>query len=217
MSENETLRVLLDDGLAEIAPDVDSTQRQQLIEYVELLHKWNKTHNLTAIRNPQEMISRHLLDSLSISRFVGSGELLDVGAGAGLPGIPLAITRTDVSVTLVDSVVKKTRFMAFAANSLGLSNVQVVHTRIEDLKPSQTFPMVTARAFADISTLCDLTRRLITPGGQVLAMYGRLPEHEQMESFSQISGFSLLGIEKLRVPCEQGQRNLVILERCADQ
>ena len=217
MSEKESLRTLLDDGLAEMSLSIDDLQRSLLIDYVLLLSKWNKTHNLTAIRNPQDMITRHLLDSLSISEFVASGRLLDVGSGAGLPGIPLAIIRSDLSVTLVDSVKKKTQFMAFAASAMGLSNVTVEHTRIEDLDAPKAFPMVTARAFADINLLCDLTRRLITPNGQVLAMFGRFPEHEQMESFRQISGFSLQGIEKLQVPGEQAQRNLVILERSVDQ
>lgn len=213
----DSLRLLLDDGLAKTPLRVDDAQRSKLIDYIVLLGKWNKTHNLTAIRHPQEMITRHLLDSLSISEHIKPGALLDVGAGAGLPGIPLAITRDDISVTLVDSVNKKTRFMEYVATALGLGNVAVKHTRIENLKAVEKFPMVTARAFADIGKLCDLTRDLIIPGGQILAMVGRLPEHEQTESFQQISGFSLQGIEKLLVPGEQAQRNLVILERCRDQ
>jgi 16S rRNA (guanine527-N7)-methyltransferase len=212
-----SLREQLDAGLQQTSLSVSDSQRTKLVDYVLLLSKWNKTHNLTAIKSPAEMITRHVLDSLSISPYVTAGALLDVGAGAGLPGIPLAVTRDDISVTLVDSVNKKTQFMAFAATALGLANVTVQHSRIENLSVENQFPMVTARAFADIGKLCELTRGYVLPGGRILAMVGRVPEHEQMESFQQIAGFSLERIEKLLVPGEQAQRNLVILTRCSEQ
>ena len=212
-----SLREQLDAGLQQTSLSVSDSQRTKLVDYVLLLSKWNKTHNLTAIKSPAEMITRHVLDSLSISPYVTAGALLDVGAGAGLPGIPLAVTRDDISVTLVDSVNKKTQFMAFAATARGLANVTVQHSRIENLSVENQFPMVTARAFADIGKLCELTRGYILPGGRILAMVGRVPEHEQMESFKQIAGFSLERIEKLLVPGEQAQRNLVILTRCSEQ
>ncbi len=210
----ETLLAALAEGLAKMQLMVPAHQQQQLVDYVTLLARWNKVHNLTAVKAPVDMISRHVLDSLSISSFIQGPTLLDVGAGAGLPGIPLAITHPELSVTLVDSVHKKTQFMAISAASIGLENVHVVHGRVEAMDESKRFSMVTARAFSRVETLCTLTQGLIEPGGQVLAMIGRQLNHEQLESLQRLNGYTAPQFHKLCVPGEQGERNLVTLQCC---
>lgn len=214
MTLEHSLQTLLEQGLEQMELTLAPEQSSKLVDYVLLLAKWNKTHNLTAVKSPQAMISRHILDSLTLCRYLGDGPLLDVGAGAGLPGIPLAIVNPELSVTLVDSVRKKTRFMEIAAATLALENVSVLHTRVESLDKEAHYSMVTARAFTAVMALCELTERLISPGGRLLAMIGQPLDHEHMESLQGMAGFSLFGTEKLCVPGEQGQRNLLILERC---
>lgn len=207
------MRSSLASGLEQMQLQVPESRQILLVEYVVLLARWNKIHNLTAIKSPAQMITRHVLDSLSVSPFLQGQSLLDVGAGAGLPGIPLAIIHPELSVTLVDSVRKKTQFMAIAAGTLGVNNVQVRHSRVEELTDVGDFDMVTARAFTEVELLCQLTETLIRSGGRVLAMIGREPEREQMESFRRLAGYTELEIHKLCVPGEQGERNLVILTR----
>lgn len=142
----------LQQGCDELELDLSLAQQQQLISYVELLDKWNKVYNLTSVRDPQQMISRHILDSLAILPYLRGATLLDVGTGAGLPGIPLAIVRPELAVTLLDSNAKKTRFLQQAKAELALDNVTVVQARIEQAELPQ-FDMVTARAFAKISPI----------------------------------------------------------------
>ena len=196
---------------------VTQAQQRQLVDYVQLLARWNRVHNLTAVKTPSKMIGRHLLDSLSISPYLQGDTLLDVGAGAGLPGIPLAIVHPGLSVTLIDSVQKKTHFMTIAAGTLGLCNVRVMHGRVEAADDLGQFAMVTARAFADVEFLCGVAAARLEPGGQVLAMTGVAPNHEQMESLARLTAYTGPQTHKLCVPGEQGERNLVILDRCAEQ
>lgn len=203
----------LADGLEAMQLPMSSAQQQCLLDYVLLIDKWNRVYNLTAVKTPAEMITRHLLDSLSISAFLKGDSILDIGAGAGLPGIPLAISHPALSVTLVDRVQKKWRFMTFAAGTLGLANVSVEHKRIEQLEAPQGFAMITARAFAEVDVLCRLSARLLRPDGRVLAMIGKPLNDEQMERLRAVEGFSPPEIHKLCVPGEQGDRNLVILTR----
>lgn len=204
----------LSDGLKQMQLRVSNQQQQQLIDYVMMLAKWNRVHNLTAIKSPRDMVTRHVLDSLSISPYLSGDSLLDVGAGAGLPGIPLAIVHPQLSVTLVDRVSKKTQFMSIAASTLGLNNVQVEHCRIEALGGEPRYAMVTARAFAEVEQLCRLVEPWLAPQGKVLAMVGRALEHEQMESLRRLTAFTAPENHKLYVPGEQGDRNLVILQHC---
>ncbi|MEM7259783.1 MAG: 16S rRNA (guanine(527)-N(7))-methyltransferase RsmG [Pseudomonadota bacterium] len=201
-------------GLDQMRLQVTAQQQQQLIDYVQLLARWNRIHNLTAVKSPPAMVTRHLLDSLSISPYLRGDSLLDVGAGAGLPGIPLAITHPQLQVTLVDRVSKKTQFMSIAASTLGLGNVQVVHTRIEALGGEPRFAMVTARAFAEVDVLCRLCQPWLAADGRVLAMIGKALDHEQMESLRRLTAYTSPENHKLCVPGEQGDRNLVILQRC---
>lgn len=207
-------------GLRQMQLDVPVASQQKLVRYITTLHKWNKTHNLTAIRNPEQMISRHLLDSLSIAKFLDGKTLLDVGSGAGLPGIPLAIVKPHLNVTCLDSVLKKTRFMLFAASALDLANVSVRHTRVESLKHESGYDMIVARAFSSIEKLCAVTEHLLSSQGRILAMIGKPLETElstgvvavQLDSGSK---FYVAGAEKLFVAGETAQRNIVILQKNA--
>lgn len=189
---------------------IEATDQQcvLLCVYVELLVKWNKVINLTAVRDPQHMVSRHILDSLSVHEFIDGDSLIDVGAGAGLPGMPLAILKPHLNVTLIDKVAKKTRFIQQAAAELKLANVAALHSRVEDV--SQQAELVIARAFAAPDKLASLTQHLLPGGGRLLAMVGQMPDEKYL---SNISGFSLIKTAKLTIPDETAERNIVILQR----
>jgi len=222
------LRQQFVDGLEQMKLHLPDTAVDQSIAYLLLLHKWNKTHNLTAVRDPLEMVRRHLHDSLSVLPAVEAGlsgqtettaGLLDVGAGAGLPGIPLAIAKPHLNVTLIDSVQKKTQFMLFAAAELGLSNVQVMHQRIETLTHAVGYPLIVARAFASIEKLCDLTAHLLAEDGAILAMTGQQPDAMQRQSLQNYrvgqAVIKLCDVQKLFVPGETAERNIVVLQHSA--
>ncbi len=219
-SYSEQLQIQLASGLAQMDLVVAEADQQKLVQYVTTLHKWNKTHNLTAIRNPEQMIGRHLLDSLSIANYIHGQTLLDVGSGAGLPGIPLALIKPHLNVTLIDSVLKKTRFMLFAASSLGLGNVTVKHARVESLIKEEGYDIIVARAFSSIDKLCEVTEHLLAPNGQIVAMIGKPLETEPGISALSVqlangSEFTVTRSEKLFVPGETAQRNIVILQKGA--
>ena len=163
-------------GLAELGLALSDEQQHKLLAFRDLLLKWNKVYNLTALRDPAQAISHHLLDSLAILPHVGDGALLDVGAGGGLPGIPLAIARPQLSVSLVDTVQKKATFLRQAAIELGLPNVTVHHARVEDKRGQ--YAQISSRAFAEIGLFVCLTRHLLAPGGCWLAMKGVRPDDE---------------------------------------
>lgn len=169
-------RERLTKGLAALGLPPDAKAEEQLLAYLDLLLKWNKTYNLTAVRDPEQGLSHHLLDSLAILPWVDERTLLDVGSGGGLPGIPLAILRPELSVTLVDTVQKKASFLQQAAIELGLPNVRVVHGRVEKLQGQ--FGQIVARAFASLPDLVAWTRHVLAPGGHWLAMKGTMPEEE---------------------------------------
>ena len=188
--------------------EVTGDQCDALAGYVELLVKWNKVINLTAVRDPHEMVRRHILDSLAVHKYIDSHTLIDAGAGAGLPGIPLAILKPHMNVTLIDSVAKKTRFIQQAATELKLANVTALHSRVEEVEIQAQ--LVIARAFAAPEKLAGLTRHLLPPGGRLLAMVGQMPERELLEN---ISGFSRILTAKLTIPDETAERNIVILQR----
>jgi len=163
-------------GLRELGLSLDGAQQQALLAYRDLLVKWNRAYNLTAVRDPGEMIQRHLLDSLSVLAHLDDRDTLDVGTGAGLPGIPLAIARPDLRFVLLDSNGKKTRFVRHARRELGLSNVEVVNTRVEQYRnaPSQ----IISRAFAALPDMLQALAPLITDGSRVLAMKAAAADQE---------------------------------------
>lgn len=165
-------------GLTAQGIALDAAQQQRLIDYLLLLHKWNRAYNLTAVRDAAEMVSRQLLDSLAILPYLEGPRVLDVGTGAGLPGIPLAIARPDLGFTLLDSNGKKVRFVRQAVMELGLANVRVEQQRVEQYRPDARFDTITSRAFAELREFVALTRHLLAPGGQWLAMKAALAADE---------------------------------------
>lgn len=200
----------LTDGITKLGLEIPASDCEKLLAYLGLLEKWNRTHNLTAVRDIDSMITRHLLDSLSICDFVGGSRLLDVGSGGGLPGIPLAIAKPHLTVTLVDSVEKKTRFQQFAAGQLKLSNVEALHVRVEQLQPPPAYDTIVARAFAATDKLLQLTAHLLADGGQVLAMTAAT-DHSAGDTLD--CGFWVAEKKKLAVPGDNAERNIVVFKR----
>ncbi len=194
-------------GLSALGLDLPETARQQLLAFRDLLLKWNKTYNLTALRDPEQAIAHHLLDSLSILPHIGGGPLLDVGSGGGLPGIPLAIARPELSVSLVDTVQKKASFLQQAAIELGLKNVAVHHARVEAL--SGQYAQISSRAFAELKPFIELTRHLLAPGGRWLAMKGVRPD---AEIAALPAGIGVEALIPLDVPGLNAERHLIILK-----
>jgi 16S rRNA (guanine527-N7)-methyltransferase len=194
-------------GITQLGMDLPETAQAQLLAFRDLLLKWNKTYNLTALRDPAQAISHHLLDSLAILPHIGDGPLLDVGSGGGLPGIPLAIARPTLSVSMVDTVQKKATFLQQAAIQLGLKNVTAYHARVEQL-PGQ-YAQISSRAFAELKLFTDLTRHLLAPGGRWLAMKGVRPDDEIAALPSDIIVEQII---PLHVPGLDAERHLILLK-----
>ncbi|MBE0488959.1 MAG: 16S rRNA (guanine(527)-N(7))-methyltransferase RsmG [Halomonas sp.] len=201
----------LDQGLERLGIVVDPDQRQRLLALVGLLHKWNRAYNLTAIRSPEEMVARHLLDSAAVLPFVKGPTLLDVGAGPGFPGLVLAILRPELAVSLLDSNGKKVRFQRQAVMELGLTNVTPVQMRVEAFEGR--FDQVISRAFASLGDFVSLTLPLVLPGGQWLAMKGPAVDDELA---GVPVGVVPVARHSLEVPFDVGSRLLVVLERQED-
>lgn len=199
--------ITLPEGLAALGIDLPAATQQQLLAFRDLLLKWNKTYNLTALRDPAQAISHHLLDSLAILPYVNDGALLDVGSGGGLPGIPLAIARPQLSVRMVDTVQKKATFLQQVAIQLGLKNVAVDHARVEEL--GGQYAQISSRAFAELKLFVELTRHLLAPGGRWLAMKGVRPDAEIAALPADIV---VDRIVPLAVPGLDADRHLIILK-----
>jgi 16S rRNA (guanine527-N7)-methyltransferase len=180
-----------------------------MLAYLSELQQWNRAYSLTAVRDPLEMVPRHLLDSLSILPWLAGGQLVDVGSGAGLPGIPLAIVEPTRHWTLLDSNGKKTSFLRHVVRTLGLKNVSVVESRSEAYRPQQLPECITARAVAALPDLVALVAHLCPPGGRILAMKGRI---EAAELNGLQAPFQLLANERLSVPGQSSERNLIVIE-----
>ena len=203
------LRRLLDSGIESLQLDISEESRERLIDYIDLLSKWNQVYNLTSVRNPNEMVGRHLLDSLAIVPYITGHRIIDVGTGAGLPGIPLAIFFPEKFFTLLDSNSKKTRFLIQAKHELKLDNVEVVNARVEDYNPAHCFDQVLSRAFTKINDMLEMTQHLLCKDGQFLAMKGVYPEQELGELRNE---FSISNIEPIKVPGVEGDRHVVIIQ-----
>ena len=203
-------RRLLAPGLRALGLMLPEGGEAALIRYLELLARWNQAYNLTAVREPAEMVSKHVLDSLAILPFVAGPTVADVGTGAGLPGIPLAVARPDLRFTLVDSNGKKTRFVTQAVAELRLANVTVIQARAEDWTPPALFDQVVSRAFASLADFAKLAGGLAAPGGRLLAMKGTEPKDELA---AIPAGFRVLQVHPLKVPGLDAERCLVELER----
>jgi 16S rRNA (guanine527-N7)-methyltransferase len=199
-------------GALELGVEVSPKQQEQLLAYLALLIKWNKAYNLTAVRDPDEMVSRHLLDSLSVQPFVvaAGDNWLDVGSGGGMPGIPLAILFPERRFTLLDSNGKKTRFLTQVKLELKLANLEVIHSRVEAFKPEQAFSGIVSRAFSSLEDFANWTRHLGDGQSQWLAMKGVHPDDELQ---ALPADFRLAATHVLKVPGCQGQRHLLILRR----
>lgn len=197
----------LEDDLARLGLTVPPTAVGQLLAFEQLLLKWNKTYNLTAIRDLAGVRIQHLLDSLSILPWVNGERWLDVGSGGGLPGIPLAICCPHIQFTLVDAVQKKVSFLQQAVIELGLKNLQPIHGRVEALDKG-TFDRISSRAFAELSLFIQLTRPLLAPGGQWLAMKGQLPT-EELAALPR--GIHVEQAQPLIVPGLGAERHLIVM------
>ncbi|MFT0213575.1 16S rRNA (guanine(527)-N(7))-methyltransferase RsmG [Pseudomonas sp. F1_0610] len=201
----------LNQGAKSLGLSLSQAQQDKLLAYLALLIKWNKAYNLTAVRDPDEMVSRHLLDSLSVVKHVQQvgDNLLDVGSGGGMPGIPLAIIYPQRKVTLLDSNGKKTRFLTQVKLELGLDNVDVIHKRVEEYVPKQPFTGIISRAFSALDNFTNWTRHLGDQHTQWLAMKGIHPDDELQVVAED---FQLTHCHVLQVPGCQGQRHLLILQ-----
>jgi 16S rRNA (guanine527-N7)-methyltransferase len=198
----------LTQGIAELGLELPAAARHDLLHYLELLQKWNKVYNLTAIRDPEQMVTHHLLDSLSVAPHIWPGRWLDVGCGAGLPGLVLAMARPDCHFVLLDSNSKKTSFVQQAIIALKLKNAEVFCARVEEWEPSERFDGIISRAFAELADFVAATRHLLANGGRWVAMKGHL-EHDTKALPADIQVGQTVS---LQVPGLQAARHLVILK-----
>ena len=228
-----TLHTQLAAGIAALGLALPEGAETKLLAYLALLDKWNRVYNLTAVRDAERMVSHHLLDSLAALGFfqgeasppfpnplspAGAGtnvtstpiSVLDVGSGGGLPGIPLAIARPELQVTLIDSIAKKTAFLLQAKAELGLTNLNVVTSRVEDFRSATGFDVITSRAFSDLREFVTLTRHLLKPSGHWLAMKGLMP-HEEIANLPDWAKVS--ANQALVVPGLEASRHVIVLER----
>jgi 16S rRNA (guanine527-N7)-methyltransferase len=201
------LRQQLEQGLAALQLDLSAAAVQQLLDYRAELEKWNAAYNLTAIRLPSDMVTRHLLDSLALLPLLQDGRLLDVGAGAGLPGLVLAICRPQLQVTVLDSNGKKARFMRHAIRALALDNAEVAEVRVEDWQPPRPYDAIVSRAFAQLGDFVAASRHLLAPGGQWLAMKGKL---DKSELAAIPAAVEIREIRRLSVPGLDEERHVIV-------
>jgi len=201
---------LLAKGLVDLGFPLSAEQQGLLLQYLVLLGKWNQVYNLTAVRDLAKMVAAHLLDSLSVIPLLSGENVLDVGSGAGLPGIPIAVAKPDCEVTLLDSNHKKAAFLRQAVADLALKNANVVCNRVESWAAPAEFGVIISRAFSDLGEFVSLTSRLLAPGGVLAAMKGLYP-FEELERLP--SGFRVKEVRALQVPGLEAERHLVLIER----
>ncbi|MFV0575827.1 MAG: 16S rRNA (guanine(527)-N(7))-methyltransferase RsmG [Vibrio sp.] len=206
---NQQLRDKLDALLSQTDLEVSDHQRNQLVGYVVLLDKWNKAYNLTSVRNPMDMLVRHIMDSIVVSPYLQGDRFIDVGTGPGLPGIPLAIMNPSMQFTLLDSLGKRIRFIKQVLHELGIDNVEPVQSRVEEFQPEVGFDGVISRAFASMLDMVSWCHHLPKPkSGVFLALKGQLPEDEM----SQLPDTLMVSkVHELQVPELEGSRHLIVL------
>ena len=195
-------------GLIALGLTLDRDIQQRLLDYIALIEKWNRVYNLTAIREPEKMVSHHLLDSLAVAPHLHAKRLLDVGSGAGLPGIPLALAKPDTHVTLLDSNHKKAAFLNQAVIELKLKNADVCSERVESWQKQNRFDVIISRAFSDMGEFVRITRHLLAPGGMFAAMKGLHP-YEEIDKLPP--GCKVQQVLPLAIPGLEGARYLVLI------
>ena len=209
--DRAALSAVLGDGIAAMRLDVSPAQQDKLMNYLALMFKWNAVYNLTSLRDPMQMVTHHLLDSLAaVPAFAAAQNVLDVGSGGGLPGIVLAIVRPDMKVSMIDTVHKKTAFLTQVKAELGLANVTVYTARVEQLQVSDKFDVITSRAFADLSDFVNWSSHLLADGGRYIALKGVAPKDEQERLPAE---WKVDKVEPLDVPRLGAERHLVFIER----
>jgi 16S rRNA (guanine527-N7)-methyltransferase len=208
--DRATLANVLAEGARTLRLDLSDKQIAQLMDYLALLSKWNAVYNLTAVREPAQMVTQHLLDSLAaVPAFADAKNVLDVGAGGGLPGMVLAIARPDMRVSMIDTVHKKTAFLTQAKAELGLQNVTVHTARVEQLKVGEPFDVITSRAFAELSDFVNWSGHLLKAGGRFIAMKGVMPQEE----IARLpAGWKVTEVRPLNVPGLNAERHLIFME-----
>lgn len=199
----------IDRGCTAMNCTVATHTRDRLAAYLDLLAHWNRVFNLTAVRDPQAMVARHLLDSLTLLPYLTGTRCIDVGTGAGLPGIPLSLVRPDCRWTLLDASAKKMRFVRQAVAELQIDNVECICQRMQEYRPAQPFDMVISRAVAGIPALYAQTHHLLRPGGRFLYMKGARPDRE----IADFAAPAPIHIERVRVPDVDAERHLVWFEQ----
>lgn len=209
--DRAALAQVLADGISEMKLEVSQAQQEKLLDYLALMNKWNSVYNLTSLRDPMQMVTHHLLDSLAaVPAFGGARNVLDVGAGGGLPGVVLAICRPSMKVSMIDTVHKKTAFLKQVKAELELANVTVYTMKVQELEVSDKFDVITSRAFADLSDFLEWSGHLLAEGGKFIALKGTAPAEEQERIPAE---WKISGLQPLRVPKLGAERHLVFVER----
>jgi 16S rRNA (guanine527-N7)-methyltransferase len=209
--DRAVLSKALADGITDLSLDLEQKQHEQLLDYLALLFKWNSVYNLTSVRDPMQMVTHHLLDSLAaVPSFAGAENVLDVGAGGGLPGIVLAIARPQMKVSLIDTVHKKTAFLKQVKAELELGNVTVYTAKVQELEVEQKFDVITSRAFADLSDFVNWSGQLLAEGGKFIALKGTAPPEEQERLPAD---WKVSELRPLQVPGLQAERHLVFIQK----
>jgi len=209
--DRAALAPILNDGIKELGLALTPEQVEKLLDYLALLAKWNSVYNLTSVRDPMQMLTLHVLDSLAaVPAFADAKHVLDVGAGGGLPGMVLAITRPDVKVSMIDTVHKKTAFLTQVKAELGLANVTVYTKRVEQLEVKQKFDVITSRAFADLSDFVNWSGHVLEEGGQFIALKGVAPPDERERLPAE---WKVTELRQITVPGLNAERHLVFIAR----
>ena len=195
-------------GIRPMGLAVADTEVERLAAFVGLLERWNKVYNLTAVRRPEDMVRLHILDSLSILSWLRGPRIVDVGSGAGLPGIPLAIVRPEIAFSLLDSSGKRTRFMRQAVADLHLNNVNVIRSRVEEYRPGVAFDSVLSRAFGSLTAMLTQAGGLCAPSGRLLAMKGKYPDNELR---NLPKDYKVVEVIPLPIPALEAERHLIHL------
>jgi 16S rRNA (guanine527-N7)-methyltransferase len=209
--DRTALAPILANGIKDLQLDLNQQQHEQLLDYLALLFKWNAVYNLTSVRDPMQMMTYHLLDSLAaVASFAGARNVLDVGAGGGLPGVVLAISRPDMKVAMIDTVHKKTAFLTQVKAELQLANVTVHTKKVQDLEVATKFDVITSRAFADLSDFVNWSGHLLAEGGQFIALKGTAPPEEQERLPKE---WKVTELRPIQVPGLQAERHLVFIKK----